>query len=451
MRANHLADIVRSRRAIALGRTTLLVVALLGLALVAGAQSGIAGGGSATSTDQQAAVLTPPNQPALDAAADDARAIAAVYFTSATVDDQANTVTITLSNAPQSILDQLTAAHPDLYIIDNTGAYSSAYLTDLQNRFEQQLAELATQGVDVTQDGPTPDGHLQVFVRGEPGDLAATLNAAYGTAAIQVVQDTSPTPVALSTRYNDSFPWNGGDFIYHKSSSTDAADCTAGVPVHDNNTYTEYIITAAHCFFSWGIGIPVRNGYVRADNSEIYSGSSETSLGDVQKESDISGGGTYDDVALIGSTGSGQMFTGDWNGQSTNYMYGLDVNNLGDEVCTSGAFDGQICNIKIVQLDQTVDVNEGSFIFRAKHQDEALNNVQSNHWGNAAGAGDSGGPVYSDDNGTLKARGMIDSGALTTSCYSQPPGFPVPPQLCSQFVWFTGMSWIENDWGVTVG
>lgn len=53
------------------------------------------------------------NQPALDAAADDAQSIAGgAYYTDAVVDDAANTVDVYLASAPKTVLDRLAAAHP---------------------------------------------------------------------------------------------------------------------------------------------------------------------------------------------------------------------------------------------------------------------------------------------------------------------------------------------------
>lgn len=415
--------------------------------LFAPVQPGTAGTASPDQTSQS----TPPNQPALDAAADDAEVIARDYFTSAVVDDQANTVTMTLNNAPQAVIDQINNAHPGVYVIKNDGAFSWNYLLALQDKMNQHIDALATEGAAITQFGPTTDGHLAVQVQANPATALSVLNSLYGSGPFRVTQDSSPPGLAIATRYNDFAPWNVGDFVYHKTSTANWSDCTGGVPVENNTTLVNYFITAAHCFRGWGPGISVLNGYVRKDNDQVYSGSAATVMGNISRMSDVLNNVT-DDVALVNADSSYLVFKGDWNTQTTYPMAGLVVNKIGDIVCASGAFDPTACDIKIGGLNVTriIDVGYkgwGPYSIKVQHQDYGSTTGTNV----AAGSGDSGGAVYTNENGTLKARGMMDSIGTEQACGNNPPGFVVGDRFCSQTLFFTGMSWIEQDFNVSVG
>jgi hypothetical protein len=76
----------------------------------------------------------------------------------------------------------------------------------------------------------------------------------------------------------------------------------------------EYMLTASHCFYSYGtsgIGTTVKNGYVRDDNGTVYSGSSQTDIGQEKYDSKILGATTLD-VALIRAAGSDVDFDSAW-------------------------------------------------------------------------------------------------------------------------------------------
>ena len=266
-------------------------------------------------TSSQPASLTPPNQPFLDAAADDARALAGdAFFSNAVVDNQANTVTIYLAHAPQAVIDRLTAAQPSTYVIDNTAAFSEAVVLKVEDAIGGRIPSWAAAGVRIRSLRPTLDGHLEVGVDSNVADAASRLGAQYGR-ALRVVQDTEPTYLT-AWRYNDTSPWNGGDFIYHFVNAQSWSDCSSGIPVHDATNGTNYMLTASHCFWDFGgVGTSVRNGYIRSDTNAPYSGSSTTLIGSVTKNSNLTPGSTTQDVALIKTPTSRNIFVAAWNSQ----------------------------------------------------------------------------------------------------------------------------------------
>jgi hypothetical protein len=130
---------------------------------------------------------TPANQPALDAAASYAERVAgaAHVFSGVAVDDNANTVIVHLVRAPESVLAELRAHHPGIYVIRNDAPRS---LHDVM-KFAHELdpGALKTKGIDVVQWGPTQNGYLQVGVSSNVATAQAFFDAKYGEGVVHVV------------------------------------------------------------------------------------------------------------------------------------------------------------------------------------------------------------------------------------------------------------------------
>jgi len=135
---------------------------------------------------------TPANQPALDAAANQAKRIGGGYYSGAVVNDASGTVTLYLASAPDSVIKRLHALHPGVYVIQDAPRSRSA-VTKLAN--ELDVAALKAMGIDVTVWGPTEDGHLRVGVNSDVATAQAKLDALYGKGVIRVVH---AEPIRLS-------------------------------------------------------------------------------------------------------------------------------------------------------------------------------------------------------------------------------------------------------------
>jgi Trypsin len=300
---------------------------------------------------------------------------------------------------------------------------------------------------------PTRNGYLEIGVRShatagarsEVAAAASRLDAAYGRSWIHVVRDSRPSTF-LSFRYNDTAPWNGGDFIYNNSGSS-GEDCTSGIPVHSIITGTEYMLTAAHCFWALphnGVGAAVLNGYVE-NNGSIYPSSSATLIGDVGTENNLSAGKTSLDVALIPVSTSTVDFDAPWNSQGRAIQIGPATNAAGDQVCTSGAFDGQVCGLTVQSTDMTKCGDDGWGRFCVSHLAEATSSEPATV---AAGKGDSGGPVFSYSRSNILANGMIEQGdGAFANCTSNPPDAP-SGRICTDGIDYVEMPHIDSNWGV---
>jgi hypothetical protein len=136
---------------------------------------------------------TPPNQPALDRAAEDAGNIAGqAYYTDARVNDEANKVDLYLARAPQLVIDELQAKHPGTYVINNDAAHPLSQLLKLQRSISFQA--LQSKGIDVVESYPTSDGYLKVGVRGKSDVQAAqsALDSMFGAGIIKVFGGAEP-------------------------------------------------------------------------------------------------------------------------------------------------------------------------------------------------------------------------------------------------------------------
>jgi hypothetical protein len=128
---------------------------------------------------------------------------------------------------------------------------------------------------------------------------------------------------------------------------------------------------------------------------------------------------------------------------------GVVSNSKGDAVCTSGAFDGQICGITVDAADLTqsfcfVEVSPcpSGDVYTVDHLVKATSSS-----GPAGGPGDSGGSVYSYNGSNLEARGMMEGGPSNASCTSTPPG--MSDRECGSYLWYVGMVSIDNGFNVS--
>jgi hypothetical protein len=167
---------------VAIALVTLTVVPIGGASLGARAVHGI-----------DSLLAPPPNQQALDRAADDARSIVGgAYYTAYVVDAAANRVHLYLAHAPQSIIDELNAAHPGTYDIHNDAAHPLSELLRVQR---QLVIDIRTASVTLRIDAasPTRDGHLKVGIEGhDVQDAQSALDAKFGTGIFEVFGGIAP-------------------------------------------------------------------------------------------------------------------------------------------------------------------------------------------------------------------------------------------------------------------
>jgi len=158
------------------------------------------GDGQGTTNDVTTTCITPCNQDALSRAASQARAIAgSAYFTGVSIDTAANKVDIYLAHAPRSVIDQIKAKHPRVYVF-HAAEHTWAGVMKLMDTVAK--TDLEASGIIVRSLGPTQDGHLVIGIKKTPDFDAATkkLNAMFGANWIKVV--VAPEAVAAISEFS---------------------------------------------------------------------------------------------------------------------------------------------------------------------------------------------------------------------------------------------------------
>jgi hypothetical protein len=187
------------------------------------------------------------------------------------------------------------------------------------------------------------------------------------------VETSDGQPVQLS-RENDSAPWYGG---------AKTTNCTTGFAIQ--RAGVDYMFYAAHC----------------------GTGTAKDGHGDTIGK--IVGVDYSTDTSLITANGGarGRTWDGPYNETSfTKPVQSAVFSEVGDGLCTSGAWSGIRCGIKVkaqyVKFDNVFPLVQAE---RADHL-------------SAAGKGDSGGPVFqlpSPDNGYVIAKGIVSKADSTAS------------------------------------
>lgn len=285
---------------------------------------------------------------------------------------------------------------------------------------------------------PAPDGSsLQLGVAGSAARARAL-------PAIKSAIKSDPGAVTYtkagvrpdSGRWADIPSFFGGALIF---SLADGADCSSGWPVHGvKSPSTFYLITAAHCTH-----VPEGNLSSNQFVTAPYTGIPVKPIGTASNE-DLT-----EDAGLINTGVNGSPLGGNGNAiytgqvdptgvgtlEMTAGLDGLATNEVGDEVCTSGAYSGEICGLEITDtaVQWVVDYGDLAAIVTGLE-------VTNPNGTNAAGEGDSGGPIYSYVNaGLVAARGTISSAdadfpAPCTGVLTRADNPDNPPRQCASVI-----------------
>jgi hypothetical protein len=302
-------------------------------------------------------------------------------------------------------------------------AYSSRALTQAQHAL---AASLSARGVPFASIAARLDGSGLDLVRPAAAQVAADVATTAAAAGVPVATSDGAQPRAAD-RFQDSPPYWGGDYMQAAPNAGPA--CSTGFAVA-SSTHVTSLLTASHCSPSgtgtWYTG----------------SGTGQLTIGNV------AGWDGSEDAMLIRTASQGAIWTGSAlttdTGQTAMEVNGQGSPTVGDMVCTSGAFSGQECGIKVVATGlviQSCDENNHCSTY-----DDIAQGEQQNHT-NAAGNGDSGGPVFTIINNGANANGTISSIDTTASatCTGVPAG---NGRTCSWRVFFPDIDAQLGDFGV---
>jgi len=126
-------------------------------------------------------------QDMLGEAADDAtRLVGEAYYTGCRVRQELEKLELWLFDPPASVLEELEAIRPGVYLIHTDAPRSPRTLDDLRDSLD--WAAWRAEGVEVHAVGPSEDGYLEVGVEGDLEAARVKLDAAYGNDVVRVFE-----------------------------------------------------------------------------------------------------------------------------------------------------------------------------------------------------------------------------------------------------------------------
>jgi hypothetical protein len=274
----------------------------------------------------------------------------------------------------------------------------------------------------ITTAGPNVDGSGVTATvtpgTGAPGLTAGpAATASVAAASVPVTLEPGPAPVA-GTRFDDSAPWyGGGSYIVPGSScSTGFAVMAGGKP---------QMLSAGHC---------------GSLNDTATDPTGET-IGTVKSMN------KGRDVLLIQASTAGQVFNNGGGSEFSNAVIGARANFVGNWVCTSGAPSGTQCGIQVKAVNQTITLGGIGTVVTGQVKAEKSDRT------NAAGNGDSGGPVeeVAPDVSQVYARGTFtafDGTANPVPCTGNIPSGP--GRTCSWRIWYEDIVAGMGAFGATI-
>ncbi|MGC4862457.1 hypothetical protein [Micromonospora sp. DT68] len=216
----------------------------------------------------------------------------------------------------------------------------------------------AAAGDRITTVGPRADG---------AGLLVGTQDGLLGATSLAGVPVTVQTGVAAApaTRWDDTAPWWGG--AAWRNTAT-GGGCSTGFGVFQGGVAR--MLSAAHC----------------ANLNVVAADPTGQTIGVVGTRN------TGTDTLLIAGSSGGRVFNNSTNAaggvvsEFSNQVIGAQASQVGNFVCTSGAYSGTRCSIQVKARNLCINVrNFGTVCGQVQ--------AESTTRTNAVGQGDSGGPV----------------------------------------------------------
>ncbi|MEU7589724.1 hypothetical protein AB0A95_25925 [Micromonospora sp. NPDC049230] len=213
-------------------------------------------------------------------------------------------------------------------------------------------------GNQITTVGPRADG---------AGLLVGTQDGLLGATALAGVPVTVQTGVAAApaTRWDDSPPWWGG--AAWRNTAT-GGGCSTGFGVYQGGVTR--VLSAAHC----------------ANLNVLATDPTGQTIGTVGTRN------VSTDTLLLNGSGGGRVFNNSTDAagavvsEFNNQVIGASASQVGNWVCTSGAYSGTRCSIQVRARNLCINVRNFGTVCG---QVQAENTTGTN----AVGQGDSGGPV----------------------------------------------------------
>jgi hypothetical protein len=281
---------------------------------------------------------------------------------------------------PRDIDDLIATQHADAAVVVKPAHYSHQQLVTVAEKLVKESVDGT--GTHVVRVTIPVDGHaLEIGVENAARQRAQLAASAH---PVQVVVTEDKPALAAFSRMADSPPfWGGARTINTRT----GWGCSTGFAINTNGTTA--MLSAGHC------------GDV---GDTIVNGVGSLTLGQVIQDVNLR------DTMVISTNAAGRVYDGDWLSSSSRPVAGTAFNYPGLYTCTLGGFSGGRCDVAITETYVWKEIDGGLM--------GPLVEAEQVQHTNAAGEGDSGGPVISltgPDWSQLLANGTITALDLNTT------------------------------------
>ena len=327
-------------------------------------------------------------------------------------------LTVFLTDPTPVIEQAFSRVAPAGTLVFRKTSHSMRQLNAIQSGLQATWGSLVKSGVEVDEFGSNPlTGKEDIGVVNLTAGKAARLDGMYGAQALNIFNVTPKEAAAAhmtASRIADTPPFNGGDAIVSATQHFNACSSGFGVVIGG----VSRLLTAAHCYT---VGTTVLNA--RSLGGTTLSGSG-TAIGTVIESaysSDL-------DSDVISAPGSDLIWTGPIGAPQRATVSGVGTWAVGDQVCASGAYGGEICGLTVQDVNYCMTFSLTTF------QVHLLCHITQVHGSRETVEGDSGGPVFRFSGSTVEAVGTI-TGSDT---------------LGNGVSWFTGIYATLGQWGASL-
>ncbi|GAA1277999.1 hypothetical protein GCM10009677_35240 [Sphaerisporangium rubeum] len=255
----------------------------------------------------------------------------------------------------------------------------------------------------LTSTAPLQDGS---GLKASTAVLGAARSAIAG-ASVPVTLEYGAKP-ELASRWDDSPPWWGGGAWRNTSTG---GGCSTGFAV----TYggVQKMLSAGHC----------------GDVGQTATDPTGQTIGSITQDNNGR------DVLLIGTSAAGRVFNNPVGSVATEFsnpVIGTIGSTVGMFICTSGAYSGTNCNIKVTAVG--VNINVGYIISGTVQAEQQAHT-------NAVGQGDSGGSVeVVNPSNTLQVYAAGVNTAIDTSTAVACTGYVTSGRTCAWRMYYSPWS-----------
>lgn len=301
--------------------------------------------------------------------------------------------------------------------------HSMRQLDAIQSSLQSKWKSLAKSGIEIDEFGSNPlTGKEDIGVINLTARKAARLRHMYAPQELNIFNVTPKEAAAAQvadSRIGDTPPFNGGDAIVSATQHDDG--CTTGFGIVIGGV--DRLLTAGHCYLP---GTSVINARSLGGNAISGSGAS---LGKVTESGWETG---HLDSEVISGPGSDLIWTGPIGNPQRATVSGVGTWAVGDQVCSSGAYGGEICGLTVTHVNYCMLLNADLPNIRLDLR--LVSHITQVQGSREFVRGDSGGPVFRFSGSALEAVGTVS-------------GFNSSGNGVS---WFTGINAILGRWGASL-